>query len=473
MTRKTQARKMQKSRRDFLKKAATMSLLGSGAGAMSGKLGLVGSALAASGDYSTLQDYKALVCVFLYGGSDSFNMFVPTETSHYTDYSASRGSLAVDSADLLAAENGVAVGFNPRLGNLRDMFDAGDLAIVRNVGNLIEPVVRDQYLNESLAIPPDLFAHNHQQEQWLKGLSSEPVSLVESGWGGRMADLLQDANLGASLPPSFALDGTNWWLPGSSTTPMRISSTGGLDVLDYLDSHSGSSRNAQREASLEQILSLSYQNPMQSQAGATFKRAQSAARDLSGYLSGNELTTPYNSSSRLGAQLRMVARLISGHEQLGMKRQIFFVSAGGWDTHDNQNMLLDDLLASLDRDLYDFQQTMLEINKQDSVTTFTASDFGRTLTVNGDGSDHGWGGHYLTMGGAVAGGQLYGDWPSFEIGGEDDTGDKGRIIPKLSINQYGASLAQWMGLSASDINTVFPDLANFGSDWQQNLQLFG
>lgn len=175
----------------------------------------------------------------------------------------------------------------------------------------------------------------------------------------------------------------------------------------------------------------------------------------------------------------MVARLIAGNQQLGMRRQIFFVGTGGWDTHDNQTPRLEELLTDLNRSLSDVQATLNELpmtdpvtGKNNSVTTFTASDFGRTLTINGDGSDHGWGEHCMVMGGAVNGGQLHGQLPSFDVGGDDDSGNKGRIIPTMSINQYGALLAQWMGVTPDDLNTVFPDLSNFDSDWQSNFDLF-
>ena len=322
-------------------------------------------------------------------------------------------------------------------------------------------------------VPSDLFAHNHQQEQWLKGLSSSPASIVGSGWGGRMADLLQHANTGAVLPPSFSLSGSNYWLPGQEIQPIGLNPITGLSTLTYLDDQTGAQGNNQRETTLDAILNQSTSHPLKQQAAVSMARAKSGSGQLVATLAANtSFNTPYNDSSRLAQQLRMVARLIAGNQQLGMKRQIFFVSAGGWDTHDNQTPRLAELLTDLNRSLSDFQATLAEINMTNSVTTFTASDFGRTLTINGDGSDHGWGGHYMVMGGAVNGGQLYGQLPTFDVGGDDDSGNKGRVIPSLSINQYGSLLAQWMGVTNSDLNEVFPDLSNFGSDWQSGIDLF-
>ena len=440
---------------------------------MNGKLSLMGSALAASSDYTSLTDYKALVCVFLYGGGDSFSMFLPTDQAGYNAYAASRGGLSQPQSSLLTGTTDTGIAFNPLLGDLHNLYDTGRLAVVANAGNLIAPVTRSHFQNQSPLIPTDLFAHNHQQEQWLKGLSSSPASIVGSGWGGRMADLLHYANGATTLPPSFSVAGTNYWLPGQQIQPIALSPTTGLSPLAYLDGLTGLQGNVARESSLDQVLALSSNHPLKQQAASSFARAKDGSEQLVATLNANtNFNTSYNEDSRLAAQLRMVARLIAGNQQLGMRRQIFFVGAGGWDTHDNQTPRLQALLTDLNRSLADFQATIDEINLSDSVTTFTASDFGRTLTINGDGSDHGWGGHYMVMGGAVNGGQLYGQLPDFALGSEDDSGDKGRIIPRISINQYGASLAQWMGITNSDLTGLFPDLQNFGSGWQSDLNLF-
>ena len=462
-----------RQRREFMRQCAAISLLGSGAGAMNGKLNLIGSAMAASSDYAALTDYKALVCVFLYGGSDSFSMFVPTDEDAYTQYAESRGALAIPKDNLLTGNVDTGIGFHPALADMHDLYDANRLAVYSNVGNLISPITRTQFQAGGSAIPNDLFAHNHQQEQWLKGLSSSPAAVVGSGWGGRMADLLRHANNTGGLPPSYSVDGSNYWLPGEQVQPLSLSPGRGLSPLQYLDGVAGASNSAARGNSFDAMLSLGTSHPLKQQAIAALKRAKTGSADLKTTLQANsDFATPYDASSKLAAQLRMVARLIAGNQQLGMRRQIFFVGAGGWDTHDNQTPRLNALLTDLNRSLKDFQDTLGEINLGDSVTTFTASDFGRTLTINGDGSDHGWGGHYMVMGGAVNGGRVLGQLPSLAIGSDDDTGEKGRIIPGLSINQYGALMARWMGVTDSDINSVFPDLSNFGSSWDAGLDVF-
>ena len=459
-------------RRRFLKHSLHATLLGSGMAAMNGKLNLISSSLAASGDYAGLTDYKALVCVFLYGGSDSFNLFVPFETGQYNNYAAARGELGVAQNSLLPGADNI-IGFKAELGNLRDYYNSGELAIVGNVGNLISPVSRDQYLAGSASIPADLFAHNHQQEQWLKGYSSQPVSVVGAGWGGRMADLLTEANDNSDLPPTFSMNDSNYWLPGNNSTAISVNPVHGPRLMTYMDQHTGGTANVARDATLARILDIPTTHLIKQFAGRAFARARDSSRLLSAVLENSpDFNTSFDSGDRLAAQLRMVARLIAGRDQLSMRRQIFFVGIGGWDTHDNQTVRLDALAQQLNNGLASFQETIKELGVAEQVTTFTASDFGRTVTINGDGSDHGWSGHYLVMGGAVKGGQLVGGWPDLAVGGDDDVGDKGRIIPRLSVNQYGAALASWMGLSDSDVADVFPDLVNFDDGWKSRFNLF-
>ncbi len=460
------------NRRRFLKQTAKASLLGSGMGAMGGKLNIMSSALAATGDYAGLTDYKALVCIFLYGGSDSYNMFIPYDTGGYQEYTQARGDLSLP-RDTLLPTNDSAIGFNPNLPGLRDLYDEGKLALVANVGNMIVPVTRSNFQAESVAVPSDLFAHNHQQEQWQKGLSSQPTSLVGAGWGGRMADLLMEANGENDLPATFSVNGSNHFLPGNIGTPISINPLSGPRLLEYMDSSRGRTQNDARAQSISRIMAVQDDHLIKQFVSNSFLRARDSSQLISEVLRNSPtFTTPFDSASRISTQLRMVARMIAGREALGMKRQVFFVGMRGWDTHDYQTPRLIELTQELDSALVGFQQTLGELAIEDSVTSFTASDFGRTLTVNGNGSDHGWSGHYMVMGGAVNGGQMVGDWPDFSIGGSEDIGDKGRLIPRMSINEYGAALGSWMGLSPGDMADVFPDLQNFSSDWQNSYGLF-
>ena len=458
-------------RRNFLKASAHMALLGSGATAVNGKLTLIGSALAAQGDYANITDYKALVCVFLYGGSDSFNLFIPNEQALFNDYQQSRGPLALAQDSLLPDATG-SVRFNPNLPDLRDIYEAGNLAIVRNVGNLIQPVSRTEYQNNPSLIPAELFAHNHQQEQVQKSWSSRPTGLVGAGWGGRMADLLMEANGGSQLPTCFSMNNANFFQPGNRSVPIAINPVTGPQLMPYLDVNA-SSVNGGRDATMKQLLSLPTNHAMEKFATDSYVSARESSRILSRVIDAGPDLRPVAPDNKLASQLRMVARMISGREQLGLKRQIFFAGLGGWDTHDNQTPRLTSLSQQLNDAFSQFNHDVEALGVQNEVTAFTTSDFGRTLTINGDGSDHGWGGHYMVMGGAVNGGQLYGEWPNYAVGSEDDIGNEGRVIPRMSLNEYGASLGSWMGLSNSDLLDVFPDLGNFGTEWKNEYGLFG
>ena len=467
----------QRKRRALIKRSLSCALAGSGAGAFGGKLGMLGSALAASSDYAALSDNRTLVCVFLYGGSDSFNLFVPTDAVLRERYRSSRGQLALADDELIASEIDPSIAFNERLPQIRSLYDQGHAAVLGNVGNLITPITRAQFDAGTARIPTDLGAHNHQQEQWQKSFSSQPAALVGAGWGGRMADMLADANALASIPTTISLNGATDFLPGLQTNPVAVNAQTGPNRMYWMDGSTGGNRNTARASSMERILALRSGHLLKDFATTSYERALASSGALVDALASNPQSDDpgFAAAGDFGQQLRMAARLISARASLGQKRQILFVGLGGWDTHDAQSPRLNALASELDNGLGAFQRTIDAMPNvdADSVTTFTASEFGRTLTINGDGSDHGWGGHYLVAGGAVAGGQFVGAWPSFEIDGEDDTGDKGRFIPSLSVNQYSAALARWFGLSISDVNSVFPDLARgFSDDWQSSLGLF-
>jgi len=432
-------RKKHQERRNFLKASAHMALLGSGAAAVNGKMNLIGSALAAQGDYGNLPGYKALVCVFLYGGSDSFNLFIPGDDAIFNVYQDSRGPLALDPNTLLPSASG-DLRFNPNLPDLKNLYDA-------------------------------LFSHNHQQEQVQKSWSSKPTGLVGAGWGGRMADLLMEANGSNDLPTCFSVNNANFFQPGNRSLPIAINETRGPQLMTYFDQTS-SSLNAGRDNVMAQLVGLSSDHAMERLLANSYISARDSSRALSSVIDASPDFGEVAPDNRLANQLRMIARMISGREQLGLNRQIFFAGLGGWDTHDNQTPRLESLSQRLNDAFAQFNRDLEVLGIQNDVTTFTTSDFGRTLTINGDGSDHGWGGHYMVMGGAVNGGQMYGDWPNYAVGGDDDIGEEGRLIPSMSLNEYGASLGSWMGLSNSDLLEVFPDLGNFDNGWQNGFGIF-
>ena len=439
-----------------------MALLGPGS-AMSNHLALCASAASTA---AATTDFKALVCVFLYGGSDSFNMQVPSSAGAYASFAAARPALRVAREDLLL--NDSALGFHPSLSRTHELFKQGNLAVVSNVGNLIRPTSRTDFLAENDAIPTGLFAHDTQQEQWQKGHSSSPASLVGTGWGGRIADQTSPA-IASSIAPNISIAGSNFWTQGGLNKSMSIHPRDGLVRLNHLDGQLRAN-NAARESTLEAIFSASGNHPMKDALIERYRSAKQASRVVTAALADAPvLTTPFDSSNRLASQLNMVARLIGARSELNIPQQVFFVGLGGWDTHSSQAVLLPQLLGALDNALGSFYSMLEELGVEDSVTTFTASDFGRSLTINGDGTDHGWGGNYMVLGGAVNGGQLYGRQPDYSLGGPDDAGEDGRIIPSTSINQYGAVLARWLGVDNVGLTSVFPDLENFGGNWDQAL----
>jgi len=454
------------SRRAVLKRGLVASVTGSVAGSINGKMQLVNAALASGGNYGAIDDYRSLVCVFLYGGSDSFNMFVPLTPDRREAYEEARGVLAVPTEDILPGADD-AIGFHRQLPELRRLYDHGKLSVVANVGNLIAPITRREYLQNTVPFPSDLFAHNLQQEQVQKGNPSKSVGTITSGWAGRMADVLMDANA-AQVPSTYSLDGANFLLPGARTTSVALDPVDGLPLMPFLDAQSNSS-NVRRDSALRQILALPRTHVMEQQFANVMTGARGLSRRMTNVLQNSpQFSSPYSPYNPLSAQLRMAARLIAAREELGQRRQVMFVATGGWDTHAAQADRLPLLMERLNNGLSEFQASIDELGVAESVTLFTSSEFGRSLSINGDGTDHGWGGNYTVMGGAVRGGDVYGKPATFELGGKEDAGE-GRIIPSTAIEQYAATLAEWMGVSSSDLPEIFPDLVNHGPDWRRRL----
>ncbi len=443
-------------RRAFLKKMALGSI-GVSAAAMQGKLNLIQAALAA-GDYTALPDHKSLVCVFLYGGNDAFNMFVPYATSAYNQYANIRKNLAIPRANLLPV-TGNQHAFHPSMPKTRNLYNQGKTVLVSNLGTLYQPTTRAQVNNDTAVLPPDLFSHSHQQEIWQTGLSPA-TGVSHSGWGGRMADLLMDANSNADLPPTFTLNGSNLWQMGDLTEPLAVNPWSGVSNFENYNED----WSTERRATWEQMLALTRSHLLTSQLASTtvdIKNRLDALR--SAWASSPTLQTPYDNQNDLAVQLHAVAKLISIRQTLGMKRQIFFVALGGFDTHGGQLNTHAAQLGKLDSALDSFYKMTQELGVANTVTTFTASEFGRSLTINGDGTDHAWGSHALVMGGAVAGGQIIGQLPQYVLGGPDDMFDDGRFIPTTATDQYGATLAKWMGVDNSDLADIFPHLNNFAA----------
>lgn len=404
-------------------------------------------------------DYRALVCVFLFGGNDSFNMLVPRSSAEYGVYADARQNLAVAQGDLLpitpAVSDGVDYGLHPSMPGLQALFETGAAAFVANVGPLIEPTTRDQFLQGSVELPPQLFSHNDQQDQWqsLKGNAQSAT-----GWAGRMADLIRTSVSGQQMSTNASLFGANLFQAADETVAYVMGPNGpvqfegfSLDPNDIL---------YQQRAAFRRVVDADYGSVYERAFADVQRRAIEAADTVSAAIaSAPALSTPFP-QSQLGTQLATVARLIAVREQLGMQRQVFFVAAGGFDSHDDQNENQPELLGGVSDGLKAFYDATVELGVSDSVTAFTQSDFGRTLTSNGDGTDHAWGGNQIVVGDAVQGQRIYGEYPLLQIGGSEDVGG-GRLIPSTSADQYAATLARWFGIPDQDLGLVAPNIGNF------------
>ena len=418
--------------------------------------------------------YKALVCVFLLGGLDNHDVLLPFDQTSYNSFSGVRQTLlsrqgaARQRTSLLeivptdtAILGGRQVALPPEMPQMKALFDQGRAAIVANVGPLIEPVTRTTFESGAARVPPQLFSHNDQQSVWQ---SSQPEG-AQFGWGGLFADAVLNSGANAANTDFTTIASTEVgpFLTGRTARAFNVNPAGPATV-DALESLAGGSQADQNllNALEQQLQSTGFNgsNVLESDFAAQVSRgfasnkAYSAAR-----ASGSPLNTAFP-ESELGAQLRSVAQTISVRNTLSVSRQIFFVGIGGFDTHSNQAGSLPALLGQIDGGIAAFYQAMVELGVSNDVTLFTASDFGRTLAVNGDGTDHGWGGHSFVVGGSVAGKQIYGSVPDFSIGHDADSGG-GRLIPALSVEQFAAPMGRWFGLSDSELTMALPNLANF------------
>jgi uncharacterized protein (DUF1501 family) len=431
------------------------------------------SMLSGNTAHAACNNGKSLVCIFMAGGADSFNMFVPG-SSEYDVYRATRGQLAVDGSDLINVNDSAqgAFGFNSLLPGFADLYNQNRLAVVANTGTLIRPTTKSDYLATN-SIPESLFAHNTQQKLWQTGAGIVSGS-ASFGWGGAIGDHAANCNGNIPIAPTFSIAGNTDWL--SSAKNNYISLNAGV-AIERMYGYEGWSewipgdRIDEVGQTLENLIAqgqAARNSRMLNVVSDSVERATSATKSLHTAIRDNPLNQmEYNGANKLASQLHLVAKIIAAREELGMQQQIFFVQMGGWDTHSDQNIRLPLQYQELNEAVTAFQATIDDINKSDSVLSFTASDFGRTLTSNGNGTDHGWGGHNFVFGDSVEGGRIFGEMPNLaSSGNDDDAGDDdgsfaGRIIPKISVNQYAATLARWTGVEESAISNALPDLANF------------
>ena len=439
------------TRRDLLRLACCSA---AGASMVSGlsKLGLV-SALAQG-----TSGYKALVCIFLFGGNDSNNMVVPTD-SRYTQYLQARSVLALPQSQLLALQmNGQSIyGMHPNMPEMQSYFNnQKSLAIVANVGTLVQPTTQASY-RAFTNLPENLFSHSDQQDQWQSAqLAGTPVS----GWAGRVADNVQTFNASAQFPPILSIAGSPVFCTGITTRPFSMD-PGQPPGLQGFDSSAASQA---RYTATQQLLTFDSGLSMVQAANAVTGQAVKFATVLSNALkSAPPLQTKFPLND-LGQQLQQVAQVIAVQSALGVQRQIFFCSYGGFDTHADQLPQQVQLLSTVSEGMSAFYQATQELGVANQVTTFTLSEFSRTLEPGSNGgSDHAWGAHQLILGGAVKGNAIYGTFPTLALGGPDDADQNGRWIPTTALDQYAATLATWFGVSPANLSSIFPNLSNFST----------
>jgi len=442
------------SRRNFIKLTAGAGL---GCGMLSA-LGHLNVAEAAQG-----ADYKALVCIFLFGGYDGHNMVIPTKASEYAAYQAARGGLTLSGNKLLpiTTTTGGQYALNYGLVEMQQLFQQGKLAVLANTGILNQPTNKQQYAQNQVPLPTQLFSHSDQVVQMQAGV---PNTSASSGWGGRIADLVQANNANTTFPTSISFNGSALYVAGQSVPGTNLQPGNSLSQYAMSGGWPAAATTARANAQ-QQIAALSNSNRLIAAADKTMSDSWQLNGILQG-ASGGALNTVFP-NTQLGNQLKEVARFINLRAQTGAGRQVFFCGLGGFDTHSGQEYQQWDLLRQVSQAMKALYDATVEMGIANKVTTFTMSDFGRSLQPSGSGTDHGWGSHYLVIGGGVAGQQIYGEFPILNANDPAYNPDafadnRGILLPTTSLAQYGATLAKWFGAADGQLNGLFPELANFG-----------
>jgi uncharacterized protein (DUF1501 family) len=410
-------------------------------------------------------DYKALVCIFLFGGNDGNNTVVPISTpsnlaNSYSNYAQVRGGLALPASSLNVIGNSKddQYGLHPSLTELASLYNNKNVAVMVNVGTLVTPLTQAQYKNQQAAIPSNLFSHLDQQTEWQTSLAQGSGA---TGWGGRVADAMQGCNT-SGFPTIVSVGGNNLFNTGAQTNPATVTAGQVLGLQGF----STSAANTARLSALQSLLTFDNGVSLVQASNAIASSGLNQATVLNQALAGGKALTTVFPNTSFGSQLAQVAKIINVRGQLGMRRQIFFAYLGGFDTHDLELNDQGSGLAQVSQAMKALYDATVEMGTADQVVTFTESDFGRTLQPSGGatlGTDHAWGSHHFVMGGAVKGGDIYGTFPTLELSGPDDANNRGVWIPTTSLDQYGGSLATWFGVDSSKLGSVFPNLANFKS----------
>jgi uncharacterized protein (DUF1501 family) len=445
------------NKRQFLKTGAALGL-GSGLSAF--------TQLSALAQATTGNDYRALVCLFMFGGNDSNNLLIPYEPAEHSRYAAARSNLALQRDTLLPISpsntQGVRYALHPSMTGLAGLFNGTTAvpipkaALVANTGPLLVPTSKAQWDARSVPLPDNLFSHSDQQSQWQSATYERPTN----GWGGRLTErLVSDASINRGYSV-LSVTGGNLWETGDRTLSAYKVSASGKFGFDFYQP----SGTDPLSIAITETLADTHQHLFEQGFVDVMGRSIEVQRVLSQALEGSTLTTVFPDTG-LGNQLRMVARLIAARDKLGLKKQCFFCSIGGFDTHgEDQLTRQSELLGEISAAVTAFYAATVELSVANNVTTFTASDFGRTFTSNGRGSDHGWGAHHLVVGGAVQGGKLFGQFPNQTVRGPDDSGGQGNWIPTTSTEAYAATLGRWFGADDAVLAQVFPRLQYFNGN---------
>ncbi|MEO8738278.1 MAG: DUF1501 domain-containing protein [Casimicrobiaceae bacterium] len=444
-------------RRGFLRNLGTLSAFG-----LASRLDLVN--LVASAEAQSADDYKALVCVFMFGGNDGNNTIIPVDTGGYGQYATVRtaaSGINLPQASLLPIQPrnvGTPFGLHPALGEFQTLFNQNRMAVLANVGTLTQPISKSQY---AAGVRPDsLYSHSDQQAQWQSSISDTASG---TGWGGRIADKTVSFNATSGFPVVTSLNGTVLFSTGANTAPLAIPTTGSFALSGY----SASAASVARLTAVQQLLAEANGNDFVTGMNKIGAQALQLSAQVNPILtSTNSTVAPLfaNVKTSMGNQLYQVAKLIEARAATGAKRQIFFVQLGSFDTHGDQINRQQNLFAQLSPALKAFYDATVALGVAGQVTTFTLSDFGRTFQpASGGGTDHAWGNHHFIVGGAVQGGAFYGQYPQLVLGGPSDAENEGRWLPTTSVDQYGATLASWFGVAPGDLAAVFPNIGKFTS----------
>lgn len=457
------------SRRKFLGQASCAAVGGTTLLSSVMNLGAIGTLAARPHIIGNSGDYKAMVCILLAGGADSYNMLVPTEASEYAEYQASRGSLALDEATQLLAldydNNGRTFAVNSAMSAARDMFDAGDLSFISNIGTLIEPIAnKTEYDSGLKKLPLGLYSHSDQIMHWQ---TSVPQTRSAVGFAGRVADMLQDMNSIPEVSMNISLDGKNRFQAGQSGNEFSIGNNATENSIGFTNFPSWWNNsgyiNLQKNNAIDSLAQQEYINVFEKTMGSLTKGAiESNEIFKTAFQKLVPLTTTF-SDTRLSQDMKKMAEIISLQSELGANRQIFFTTYGGWDHHDNVIDNQNNMLPVLTNAMAEFNTAMEAMGMKENVVTFTISDFARTLTTNGNGSDHAWGGNNMIMGGPVNGGQIFGNYPSLSLASDLNLSNRGRTLPTTSVDEFYAELALWFGASPNDLDYILPNLCNFYS----------